>query len=106
MNRSRMVRERQARIDRGEEVDWDPEAPMDDGNPLGSTEEEISWEVDVSAFVEQRRAAARAHASQSDTEWMRTMSDEEFATMFGAEYYIEPGRAAPMTPGWPFQPPE
>ena len=35
MNRSRMVRERQARIDRGEEVDWDPEAPMDDGTRSG-----------------------------------------------------------------------
>jgi LmbE family N-acetylglucosaminyl deacetylase len=106
MNRSRLVRDRQARIDRGEQVDWDPEAPMDDGNPLGSTEDEISWEVDVSAYLEQRRAAAGAHASQSDTEWMRTMSDEEFATMFGAEYYIEPGRKEPIQKGWPFQPPE
>jgi LmbE family N-acetylglucosaminyl deacetylase len=79
---------------------------MDDGNPLGSTEDEISWEVDVSDYIEQRRAAARAHASQSDTEWMRTMSDEEFAAMFDAEYYIEPGRPEPMTPGWPFHPAE
>ena len=79
---------------------------MDDGNPLGSTEEEISWEVDVSPYLEQRRAAARAHASQADTEWMRTMSDEDFTAMFSAEYYIEPGRTEPIQPGWPFRPPD
>lgn len=104
MNRSRMIRDRQARLDRGEKVDWDPEAPMDDGNPVGTLEDEITWEVDVSAYLQQRRAAVRAHASQPDTEWMRTMSDEDFATMFGSEYYLEPGREQPMRPGWPFVP--
>lgn len=102
MNRTGMVRDRQARLDRGEEVDWDPEAPMDDGNPLGSTEDEITWAVDVSDYIDQRRAAVRAHASQADTEWMRTMPDEEFARLFGQEFYIEPGYDGPMRPGWPF----
>ncbi|HEU4998951.1 MAG TPA: PIG-L family deacetylase [Lapillicoccus sp.] len=102
MNRTGMVRDRQARLDRGEEVDWDPEAPMDDGNPLGSTEDEITWAVDVSDYLDQRRAAARAHASQEDTTWMRTMPDEEFARVFAQEFYIEPGRDQPMRPGWPF----
>ena len=106
MNRTRMAADRQARLDRGEEVDWDPSAPMDDGNPLGSTEEEISWEVDVSPYLEQRRAAVRAHASQGDTAWMRSMPDDEFALMFGAEYYIEPGRTEPIEKGWPFRPPD
>ena len=73
---------------------------MDDGNPLGSTEEEISWEVDVSPYLEQRRAAVRAHASQGDTAWMRSMPDDEFAIMFGAEYYIEPG---PADESWPIE---
>jgi LmbE family N-acetylglucosaminyl deacetylase len=102
MNRTGMARDRQARLDRGEEVDWDPEAPMDDGNPLGSTEDEITWVVDVSDYIEQRRGAARAHASQEDTRWMRTMPDDEFARMFGAEFYIEPGVDHRMQPGWPF----
>ena len=106
MNRTRMAADRQARLDRGEKVDWDPSAPMDDGNPLGSTEEEISWEVDVSPYLEQRRAAVRAHASQGDTAWMRSMPDDEFALMFGAEYYIEPGRTEPIEKGWPFRPPD
>jgi LmbE family N-acetylglucosaminyl deacetylase len=102
MNRTAMVRDRQARLERGEEVDWDPDSPMDDGNPLGSTEDEIDWVVDVSDFIDQRRAAVRAHASQQDTVWMRTMPDEDFAAMFGREFYIEPGRDQPMQPGWPF----
>ena len=102
MNRTAMIRDRQARLDRGEEVDWDPESPMDDGNPLGSTEDEITWSVDVSDYLDQRRAAVRAHASQEDTKWMRTMPDEEFAQVFAQEFYIEPGRDQPMRPGWPF----
>jgi LmbE family N-acetylglucosaminyl deacetylase len=102
MNRTAMVRDRQDRLDRGETVDWDPEAPMDDGNPLGSREEEISWAVDVSDYLDQRRAAVRAHASQADTAWMRTMPDDEFARMFAREFYLEPGRTEPMRPGWPF----
>jgi LmbE family N-acetylglucosaminyl deacetylase len=75
---------------------------MDDGNPLGSTEDEITWAVDVSDFLDQRRAAVRAHASQADTTWMRTMPDAEFARMFATEYYIEAGVDRPMRPGWPF----
>ncbi|MEP6651243.1 MAG: PIG-L family deacetylase [Lapillicoccus sp.] len=104
MNRDRMVLDRQARLDRGEKVDWDPEEPMDDGNPVGSPEDEIAWEVDVSPYLAERRAAVRAHASQSDTAWMRTMPDEDFAAMFGTEYYIEPDRSERMQPGWPFRP--
>ena len=42
MNRTRMAADRQARLDRGEKVDWDPSAPMDDGNPLGSTDPELT----------------------------------------------------------------
>ncbi|HYQ32860.1 MAG TPA: GlcNAc-PI de-N-acetylase, partial [Lapillicoccus sp.] len=67
---------------------------------------EISWEVDVSAYLEQRRAAVRAHASQGDTAWMRSMPDDDFAMMFSSEYYIEPGRSPAMEPGWPFVAPD
>ena len=94
MNRTRLARDRKVRLERGEQVDWDPEAPMDDGNPVGSAEDEISWEVDVSEYLAQRRAAVRAHASQSDTAWMRGMPDEDFAAVFGTEFYIEPSRSS------------
>ncbi len=88
------------------EPDFDPDRPMDDGNPLGTPESEISWEVDVSGFLPQRRAAVEAHVSQkTDTAWVREMGDELFAQAFGLEFYIEPGREAPMQQGWPFVPP-
>jgi LmbE family N-acetylglucosaminyl deacetylase len=89
----------------GEQPDFDPDRPMDDGNPLGTPEAEISWEVDVSGFLPQRRAAVEAHVSQkTDTAWVREMGDEMFALAFGLEFYIEPGRDAPMERGWPFVP--
>ena len=87
--------------------DFDVDRPMDDGNPLGTPEAEISWEVDVSGFLAQRRAAVAAHASQkTDTAWVTSMPDEQFAVMFGSEFYIEPGRPGPIEQGWPFRPPQ
>jgi LmbE family N-acetylglucosaminyl deacetylase len=107
MNRTAMIRQfDQMRVAGTLELDWSPDDPMDDGNPLGTPEAEISWEVDVSGFLAQRRAAVEAHVSQkTDTAWVREMGDELFALAFGLEYYIEPGRDAPMERGWPFVPP-
>lgn len=85
--------------------DFDPESPMDDGNPFGTPESEITWEVDVSSYVTQRRASMEAHRSQAtDIEPFLAMPAEVFATLFGSEYYLEPGDGAPMRPGWPFSP--
>jgi LmbE family N-acetylglucosaminyl deacetylase len=83
--------------------DWDPDSPMDDGNPLGTPEDEIQWRVDVSAYVDRKRASLRAHRSQaSDIEQFLAIPDEPFAVMFGAEHYLEPGLDQPITDGWPF----
>ncbi|QGN58676.1 PIG-L deacetylase family protein [Nostocoides sp. HKS02] len=98
---------------------FDPDSPMDDGNPLGSPESEITWQVDVSDYLPQRRAALEAHRSQAtDIEGMLSMPEEFFGLFFGREHYIEPigsggssgsgasGAAveprAPMQLGWPF----
>jgi LmbE family N-acetylglucosaminyl deacetylase len=106
MNRDRMRVALEARIAAGEEVEFDPDSPMDDGNPIGSPEADISWLVDVSGYLAQRRAAVAAHVSQkTDTAWINEMPDEAFAMMFGTEWYIEPGRPQPMQEGWPFLPP-
>jgi LmbE family N-acetylglucosaminyl deacetylase len=81
--------------------DWDPDGPGDDGNPLGTPEAEIHWQVDVSGYLAERRASLQAHASQvTDTGQMLAIPDEAFAMMFGREHYIEPGRAPGMAPGW------
>ncbi|MEO7235260.1 MAG: PIG-L family deacetylase [Lapillicoccus sp.] len=106
MNRDQLRRGRDLMAEAGGQPDFDPDRPMDDGNPLGTPEAEISWEVDVSAFLAQRRAAVEAHVSQkTDTAWVREMGEEMFAEAFGLEFYIEPGRDAPMVRGWPFVPP-
>ena len=82
--------------------DWDVDAPFDDGNPMGTPESDLHWAVDVSAYVDRKRAALACHASQPDAAGMLTMPEMAFATMFGTEYYLEPGRPDGMVRGWPF----
>ncbi|MGL5849907.1 MAG: PIG-L family deacetylase, partial [Phycicoccus sp.] len=83
--------------------DWDPDAPMDDGNPMGTPEAEISWQVDVRSMLPRKRAALASHASQtSDVGMMLAMPEEVFAAAFGFEHFVEPGREPGMARGWPF----
>ena len=80
---------------------WDPDKPMDDGNPLGTPEAELHWAVDVSPWIGVKRAALASHASQvSDAGMMIAMPEEAFAAMFGVEYYVEAGRPDGVVPGW------
>jgi len=84
-------------------ADWDPDGPMDDGNPLGTPEAEIHLQVDVSDYLEHRRAALAAHASQAtDVGAFLGMPDEVFAHLFGTEHYLEQGREPGMRQGWIF----
>jgi LmbE family N-acetylglucosaminyl deacetylase len=101
MNRDR-VRAAAAEYRKQEpDVEWDVDAPMDDGNPLGTPEVEISWEVDVTAYLRQRRASLSAHASQvTDTARWIGLDDDAFALAFSTEFYIEPGRDPGMRRGW------
>ena len=85
----------------GEE--FDPDAPMDDGNPIGMPEDELTLEVDVSAYLRQKRAAIGAHRSQAtDVSFFVEMPDEMFGVAFGREYFIEHGRPPGMRSGWLF----
>ena len=85
--------------------EFDPDQPMDDGNPLGTPEAEIAWSVDVQEFVTRKRDALACHRSQvSDTSMFLAVPEDAFAMMFGTEFYIEPGNLQPMTMGWPFEP--
>ena len=84
-------------------ADWDPDGPMDDGNPLGTPEAEIHLQVDVTEYLDHRRAALAAHASQAtDVGAFLSMPDEVFAHMFGNEHYIERGSEPGMRRGWIF----
>ena len=87
----------------GEASEFDPDQPMDDGNPLGMPEAEIHWAVDVTAQIATKRAALACHASQvSDVSMFLAVPMEAFTVMFGAEFFIEPGREPGMEWGWPF----
>jgi LmbE family N-acetylglucosaminyl deacetylase len=80
---------------------FDPDGPADDGNPIGTLESEINWRVDVAQWAEKKRAAMRCHASQlSDSSLFLAMGDEQFAMMFGNEWFIEPGNPEPLQDGW------
>jgi LmbE family N-acetylglucosaminyl deacetylase len=84
-----------------DQMDFDPDAPMDDGNPMGTPEAEIHWQVDVSEFLDRKRQALQAHASQvTDIGFFLGMPPEVFAAAFGTEYFIEPGSPPGMRSGW------
>lgn len=102
MNRDAMRRMYQGAKAVGQADDsWDPDGPADDGNPLGTPEAEIHWQVDVVPQLPQRRAALEAHRSQTtDVAMMLALPEEVFAMMFGTEHYVEPGRPAGLRAGW------
>jgi LmbE family N-acetylglucosaminyl deacetylase len=76
---------------------FDPEAPMDDGNPFGLPEAEITLAVDVTAWAERKRASIRCHASQiDDSAFFSQMPLEVFTAAFGTEWFVE----TPTPEGW------
>jgi LmbE family N-acetylglucosaminyl deacetylase len=101
-NRDALVRLREAVPEADEDFeDFDPEGPSDDGNPFGTPEAELNLAVDVSAYLDQKRKALAAHASQtSDVGLMLAMPPEAFAAVFGTEWYIEPGTPPGLRSGW------
>lgn len=102
MNRDALRRSYEAAVAAGlADAAWNPDIPMDDGNPLGTPEAELHWAVDVSAWLAVKREALAAHASQaSDAGMMLAMPEEAFAVTFGTEYFREPKRPDGMVEGW------
>ena len=70
-----------------------PEALPGDIDPVelrvGVSSERITTRVDVHRFVDRKKQAIAAHASQiTDTSWFLAMPPEAFAAAFGEEHYI------------------
>ena len=87
----------------GEQDDFDPTGPADDGNPMGMPEAELTLSVDVSDHLEAKRNAMRCHASQiEDTSFFLQMPDDAFAAAFGIEWFIEHDGQPPVRSGWIF----
>jgi LmbE family N-acetylglucosaminyl deacetylase len=62
---------------------------IDDLDTFGSPEEIITTIVDVRDYVDQKRAAMAAHASQiTDNHFFLTMPPEAFREAFGYEWFI------------------
>lgn len=86
-----------------EDGEFDPDGPMDDGNPMGMTEAELTTKVDVTDFVRNKYEAISAHASQvTDAGFFTRMTPEMFAHAFGREWFIEHGRPPGLQEGWLF----
>jgi LmbE family N-acetylglucosaminyl deacetylase len=108
MNRDEMRRQfamaKEAGEGFGPDDDFDPDGPMDDGNPMGLPEAELTLVVDVAGFVDRKRAAIAAHRSQvTDSSFFVQMPDELFAIAFGREWYREDGVEPGLRPGWFFE---
>ncbi len=86
-----------------EQVEFDPNGPADDGNPMGTPEAELTLAVDVSAHLDAKRNAMRCHRSQiEETSFFLQMPDEVFAQSFGTEWFIEHDTQPPVRLGWIF----
>lgn len=102
MNRDYLRRLRQAAMaaDPDAAIEWDPDGPGDDGNPIGTPEALLRYRVDGRHLIEVKRAALACHASQAtDVRMMLAIPAEAFRESFGYEFYLEPGR--PPEPGGP-----
>ena len=84
--------------------DFDPDAPADDGNPMGEPESVISHRVNVEKYCDQKKLAIACHRSQiTDTSFFLNMTDEIFKLAFGTEYFIKSGETGPARDRWLFE---
>ena len=84
--------------------DFDPDAPADDGNPMGEPESVISHRVNVEKYCDQKKLAIACHRSQiTDTSFFLNMTDDIFKLAFGTEYFIKVGESGPARDRWLFE---
>ena len=105
MNRDRLRRQYESARASGvpDTEGFNPDQPMNDGNPLGTPEAEINLQVDVSGQVARRREVMACHASQvTDIQGWLELPLEAYAAVFDTEHYLEVGSSDPMRPGWFF----
>ena len=73
-------------------------AELEADTSFGSPEEVITCRVDVTAYVDRKRASMRAHASQIPEEhFMLSMPDDAFLASFGVEWFIREGQGPGIT---------
>jgi LmbE family N-acetylglucosaminyl deacetylase len=73
------------------------DAPKPDELDLGVAEHLLTTRVDVSAWLDVKRASMAAHASQiAEQSFFLAMAPEAFASAFGVEWYIRHGAPTPV----------
>jgi N-acetyl-1-D-myo-inositol-2-amino-2-deoxy-alpha-D-glucopyranoside deacetylase len=80
-----------------------PEAAAEEMETMGEPASRLTTEVDVTPWIERKRAAMRAHASQiSETSFFLALPDDVFIQVWGHEWYIRvtPEVADPSPEGW------
>jgi LmbE family N-acetylglucosaminyl deacetylase len=104
MNRDALARMMAESPIGGPDEEFDPNGPSDDGNPFGTPEAELTHAVDVTPWIDRKRASIAAHRSQvSDSSFFLQMPPEAFAMAFGTEWYTKKGAAPGVRPGWLFE---
>jgi LmbE family N-acetylglucosaminyl deacetylase len=74
------------------------EVPDAEEMDLGVSEAVLTTAVDVTAWLDRKRASMRAHASQiGEQSFFLAMPDEAFAAAFGIEWYIHRGVSTPVS---------
>ena len=96
INRDHIQRSREWFADQAAEAGI--EAPDIDEDTFGMPESIITAAVDVTPYLEHKRRAMRAHASQiSEQSFFLAMPDEAFAYGFGTEWFIREGQGPGIT---------
>lgn len=90
--------------DRAEEMGTLEGAPDPDEFTMGKPAALITTTVDVGDYVEQKRAAMRAHASQIPEEsFFLQLPDDAFREAFGYEWFIHRGVSPDASEHWLFE---
>jgi LmbE family N-acetylglucosaminyl deacetylase len=72
-----------------ESTDWEPPEDDQGRDTMGEPASRITTEIDVTPWIEQKRQAMRAHASQiSESSFFLAMPDPVFRKVWGREWYI------------------
>ncbi len=76
--------------ERAEESGWTPpDRDPEDLKTMGEPAARLTTDVDVTAWIDRKRASMRAHASQiSDDSFFLAMPEDVFAVVWGHEWYI------------------
>jgi LmbE family N-acetylglucosaminyl deacetylase len=97
MNRDHLERGRAAFAEQAEAAGIDV-PDFDDTEDWGKPESMITAAVDVTPYLEYKRRAMRAHASQiSEASFFLAMPDEAFRFGFGTEWFIRDGQGPGIT---------